>query len=284
MKYTPMVSVLMTSYNREKYIAEAIQSVIDSTYKDFELIIVDDRSKDETVAIARQFVEKDQRITIYVNEINLGDYPNRNKAASYARGKYLKYVDADDKIYKDSLRKFVEAMELNNDCTLGLSLEYYNLNNKPFTKIKSEDALYSFFKYKGIFHCGPTGAIIRRDIFDKVGKFSGERLVSDLKMWIELSKISPLLILEKDLVYWRIHDDQQTTIGKDNDEEFIKTFRVTNKSLFSKDIPLNFEKRVSAFYSVYKYFVVKFFILKKEKSLKYALRVYSRLFFAHYYK
>src|SRR4051812_47750099 len=92
----PLVSVLMTSYNREKYIAQAIESVIASTYSNLELIIVDDCSKDSTVSIARSYAENDKRVKVYVNEKNLGDYPNRNKAASYATGKYLKYVDADD--------------------------------------------------------------------------------------------------------------------------------------------------------------------------------------------
>jgi glycosyltransferase involved in cell wall biosynthesis len=90
----PLVSVLMTVYNREKYISEAIESVMASTYQNWELIIVDDRSKDTSVEIARHYETQDKRIKVYVNEANLGDYPNRNKAASYAEGKYLKYVDA----------------------------------------------------------------------------------------------------------------------------------------------------------------------------------------------
>jgi glycosyltransferase involved in cell wall biosynthesis len=89
----PLVSVLMTSYNRQDYIAEAIESVLNSKYQNFELIIVDDGSKDQTVKIAQEFAEKDKRIRLYINEKNLGDYGNRNKAASYATGKYIKYLD-----------------------------------------------------------------------------------------------------------------------------------------------------------------------------------------------
>ena len=89
MNIQPLVSVLMTSYNRENYIAEAIESVLASTYKNFELIIVDDRSKDRTVEIARSYESKDDRVKVYINEKNLGDYPNRNKAASYAKGFYI---------------------------------------------------------------------------------------------------------------------------------------------------------------------------------------------------
>ena len=96
MNDSPLVSLLMTSYNREKYIGFAIESVLASTYTNWELIIVDDGSIDKTVEIAQQYEKKDGRIRFYRNEKNLGDYPNRNKAASYAGGKYIKYVDADD--------------------------------------------------------------------------------------------------------------------------------------------------------------------------------------------
>ena len=80
----PLVSLLMTAFNREKYIAEAIESVLASTYTNFELIVVDDCSKDATVEIARKYEKQDERIKVYINEINLGQFPNRNKAAEYA--------------------------------------------------------------------------------------------------------------------------------------------------------------------------------------------------------
>ena len=89
----PLVSVLLTAFNREKYIAEAIESVLSSTFNNYELIIVDDASTDKTVEIIKGYAAKDSRIRFYVNETNLGDYPNRNKIATYATGKYIKYID-----------------------------------------------------------------------------------------------------------------------------------------------------------------------------------------------
>ncbi len=273
----PLISVLITSYNRENYIAEAIESVLDSTYENFELIIVDDCSKDKTVEIARQYERNDARIKIFVNEINLGDYPNRNKAASFASGKYLKYVDADDKVYKNALAIYVAAMELNDDCGFGLSLEDYNLTNTSFKKITSQNTLYSFFKYKGVFNCGPTGSIIRKDCFDEVGGFSGMQFISDIELWIELAKLSPLLIIQGGLVYWRIHNEQQMYKGLENDEQFVRNAKLTIRQLFSSDIPLSLMQRISCIYSVYRYLIVKFFMLTKSRSLKYALSVYNRI-------
>src|SRR5579862_3435759 len=126
----PLVSVLMTAYNREKYIAEAIESVLASMYKNFELIIVDDCSKDKTVDIARSYELKDSRIHVYVNEENLGDYPNRNRAASYAKGKYIKYVDSDDFLYPFGLWIMVSRMEAHPTAVVGLAKR--GLKTKPF--------------------------------------------------------------------------------------------------------------------------------------------------------
>src|SRR5665647_2829415 len=98
-----LVSVLMTAYNREKYNEEAIESVLTSSYNNWELIIVDDCSKDSTVDIAEKYARLDKRVHVYKNERNLGQFGNRNKAASYAKGVYLKYVDSDDIIYPLSL-------------------------------------------------------------------------------------------------------------------------------------------------------------------------------------
>ena len=105
------VSILTTVYNREKYLAACIESVLSSSYQDWELIIVDDVSKDTSLDIAKRYEQKDPRIKVYVNEKNLGDYPNRNKAASYAKGKYLKYLDADDLINPQGLEVMVHTME-----------------------------------------------------------------------------------------------------------------------------------------------------------------------------
>src|SRR4051794_35303156 len=97
----PLVSILMTAYNRQDYIAQAIDSVLSSSLSDFELIIMDDVSTDNTLNIARSFAEKDTRVRVYTNEQNVGDYPNRNKAATLARGRYLKYLDSDDYFLPD---------------------------------------------------------------------------------------------------------------------------------------------------------------------------------------
>lgn len=117
---TPLVSVLMPAYNRERYIVSAIESVLAQTFEDFELIIVDDCSSDRSFEIARQH-ETDPRVKTARNDRNLGQFPNRTRAAELARGTYLKYVDSDDLIYRHSLAIMVEAIEAHPDAALALS-------------------------------------------------------------------------------------------------------------------------------------------------------------------
>src|SRR5690349_21051330 len=99
---TPKISVLMTAYNRASYIGAAIESVLAQTERDFELVVVDDRSTDDTVAVASAYLS-DPRVRIARNERNLGDYPNRNHAATLARGRFIKYHDSDDVMYPHCL-------------------------------------------------------------------------------------------------------------------------------------------------------------------------------------
>ena len=80
----PTVSVLTTVYNRAKFLGECIESVQQSRFTDYEHIIVDDGSTDDSVEIAKRYAAQDPRIKVFVNEQNLGDYPNRNQAAKHA--------------------------------------------------------------------------------------------------------------------------------------------------------------------------------------------------------
>ena len=209
MNNTPLVSVLMTAFNREKYIAEAIESVMASTYQNWELIIVDDQSKDKTVEIAREYEKHDTRIKVYINEYNLGDYPNRNKAASYARGKYLKYVDADDMIYPYGLEQLVFYMEKFPEAGYGLcSLEQDKNAIFPF-QLNPEQAYHRHYFEQQLFHKAPLSSIIKREAFIQVGGFTGKQHIGDFEMWHILSRKYPVVMMPHGIVWYREHDEQQ---------------------------------------------------------------------------
>jgi len=211
----PLVSVLMTSYNREQYIAQAIESVLASSYQNFELIICDDVSRDRTVEIARGYAAKDARIKVYVNEKNLGDYPNRNKVASYARGKYLKYQDSDDLIYPFSLQIMVDAMEKYPEAAFAFCGNEVQDDSAPYPILyNSYDAYRThFFLAGGLFYAGPGGTIIRRTLFEEMGGFSGRRYIGDGEMWMKFALKHPVVKIQPGLIWWRTHPGQEFSMG-----------------------------------------------------------------------
>ena len=221
----PLVSILMTAYNRELYIAKAIESVLNSSFKDFELIIVDDFSTDSTVAVAKKYEAIDSRIQVFINAENLGDYANRNKAASLAKGIYLKYVDSDDIIYKHSLTIMVESMEAEPDAALGISFLIIN-DEKPYPiYYTAPEATRQEFLSKGFLGAGPSTAIIRRSCFEALGGFSGKPYVGDQELWLKLTAVYPVLKLQPALVWCRDHAVQE----KKNEQRDISIMDVRYK-------------------------------------------------------
>lgn len=236
----------MTAYNREKYIVEAIESVLASTYTNFELIIVDDCSTDRTVEIAKSYEAKDSRIKVYVNEKNLGDYPNRNRAASYARGKYLKYLDSDDAIYPHGLEMMVKSMEQFPEAGFGLASKPEDDRKYPVC-ISSKQIYLEHFSGYGHFDRSPGSAIIKREAFESVGGFTGERMIGDLQLWLTLAKRYAMVKYPFDLYWNRLHEGQefQTDYAK-----MIYPLRVEEillKALNDNNCPLNHDEKQKIF-------------------------------------
>lgn len=232
---SPLISVLMTTYNREKYVGAAIESVLKSSFKDFELVVVDDRSKDKTVDIVREWQAKDDRVKLFINEQNLGDYPNRNQAAAHATGKYLKYVDADDLIYPWGLQILWECMERFPDAGWGLcSLAQDKARPFPFVLDTAEAYRYHYLG-PGLFHKAPLSSIIKKELFDAVGGFEPGRMVGDYEMWHRLALKSPVALMPHGVVWYRAHDDQESNVIG----EFEEVYRqISLKHLHSEARPL----------------------------------------------
>ena len=204
-----MVSVLVTVYNREAYVRATLESILASSFAAFEVIVVDDCSKDESVSIARQIAETDCRLKVYVNDKNLGDYSNRNRAASLATGKYLKYLDADDLIYRHSLATMVDAMEQFPDAALALSRNVID-PDEPYPRLyKPNEFFREHYFGRSPIGVGPSAAIIRRECFEAVGGFSGGQFVGDTELWMKLAERWPIVTLPPALVWWRRHEGQQ---------------------------------------------------------------------------
>lgn len=118
----PRVAVGVPAYNGERYIATAIDSILNQTYSDFELIISDDASSDGTEEICRDYARRDQRVKYYRNEHNIGAGPNFNHAFELASTEYFKWAAQDDVVEPDFLRRCVTALDENPDAVLCQSL------------------------------------------------------------------------------------------------------------------------------------------------------------------
>jgi glycosyltransferase involved in cell wall biosynthesis len=207
MQQNVLLSVLMTSYNRQQYIAEAIESVQASSFKNFELIIVDDGSTDETVSVARSFAAKDKRIRVYINEKNLGDYANRNKAASYARGEFIMYVDSDDKILADGFERCINAMQQFPGAGLGMQVN--GKTGDPFF-LTSAEAIHRHFFQKPCLMIGPGGTIMRRSFFEAIGGYPVKYGPAN-DMYFNLKAVAEagVVFLPFEFNYYRIHEGQE---------------------------------------------------------------------------
>lgn len=237
----PKVSVLITAYNREEYLAEAIGSALASDFSDFEVIVVDDCSTDSTWEVAQQY-SSDSRVRLFRNPQNLGDYGNRARVAAEARGDYLKYLDSDDILYPHALGVMVRAMDTFPDAGFGLSEQ--PIPNRPYPLfLNPHDAYETQFFVMDLFGRAPGSSIIRRDAFNAIGgfgEFKGRGQQGDLDLWFRLAKRFGLVCLPRDLIADRRHGGQESTIQQQFPfERARQERRLMRQALFSKDSPLD---------------------------------------------
>lgn len=280
MKDGPLVSVLMTAYNRSQYIGDAIESVLNSSYENFELIIVDDCSTDATAEISRQYAEYDSRVQVYVNEKNLGDYPNRNRAASYATGKYLKYLDSDNVMYPYGLASMVDSMERFPDSGYGLLSETSAASSYPVEVTPVEAYRENFIEDFSYFGRAPDSSIIRRSVFEKVGGFSGDNFIGDLEMWLRLSRTYSLVKIAPYLGWDRVHEGQQKNILPLYQKELSDS--VVYESLRSINCPMSTEDIIKSIKRYKKEQWKKLFFILLSRKISLFVRMFVSVIKLHY--
>ncbi len=168
----PQVSVIIPAYNAGKYLAETVQSVLAQTYTDFEIIICDDGSTDNTAALAKSF--SDSRIK-YTYQKNSGVSVARNNGAESSTGKYLAFLDADDLFHSDNLSRKVNFLERNPGASLAFGdCEVIDGNGKATGEIligKDENVLEDLLLWNGTVIPGPSSVLVTREAFEKSGGF-----------------------------------------------------------------------------------------------------------------
>jgi glycosyltransferase involved in cell wall biosynthesis len=204
----PAVSVVMTAYNRAGYIAAAIESVLAQRFTDLELIVVDDKSTDGTVDVVRRYLG-DPRVRLEVNDRNLGDYPNRNHAATFARGEYLKYHDSDDLMYPHCLEVMVGALRAAPSAAIALTSGRDWPGGPAPMLLTPRLAFAREYLGYGLFHVGPAGALFRRQAFFDLGCFPEAGVHSDRLFWLSACTRVDVLLVCGDLFWYRVHAGQE---------------------------------------------------------------------------
>lgn len=181
-----LCSVIMPAYNSEKYIDEAIESVIRQTYKNWELIIVNDASTDDTEKIIKSYQEKDKRIKLISLAENQGVANARNMAIQIAEGRYIAFLDADDYWEKEKLQEQIKFMKKNKISFSYHDYKLFNIANNKEKQIKVPSQL----NYNELLKGNTTGSCltvcIDRKIVDKIC-FPKERH-EDYICWLNILK------------------------------------------------------------------------------------------------
>jgi hypothetical protein len=236
---SPLVSVLVTTYNRAHFIRHTIEAILVQTFEDFELLIVDDASTDVTEQVVQPYLE-DPRVCYHRNERNLGQFANRNHAARLAQGKYIKYVDSDDLIYPHCLETMVTYMERYPDAGAALSRQYSEHYVCP--QLFSPKEIYrAEFTGRGILQTAPGSWIARRDAFQKVNGFREEYLTGDYEFLLRLSQLFPLLLIPHGLTWYRAHPSQDLAIIKLNDLNVVEAVEYIPAIMRAETCPLSEE-------------------------------------------
>jgi glycosyltransferase involved in cell wall biosynthesis len=207
-KTHPKVSVIMPAFNREKFIAESIESVLSQSYTDFELIIIDDGSTDETFRVAQSF-SSDHRIRYYKNDTNIGIAKTRNRGLALARGKYIAPLDSDD-IWLDvnKLQKQVDFLDTNTDyCLLGGGIMHIDAGGTHLKKI-----LYPVYDstIRNIilqFNPFPQSTLLyRKNVALACGGYSeAYQVCDDYDLWLKMGLKNKFTNIPQVLAGYRVH-------------------------------------------------------------------------------
>lgn len=223
----PKLSVIIASYNHQDYIAETLRSLEEQTFRDFEIIIVDDGSSDKTVEAAKN---AQSRAQIYTQE-NQGVVAARNRGIDLAKGRYICFVDSDDVVLPERFAKQVALFD--SDTELGLVFADALIIDSKGEKIGKFSEVYPVVsgdvaQMLAMHYCFTPmiTVMVRADVLRKTGPFEKPGPISDYMKWIEVSHISKVHYDPEPLGCWRRH---QTSTSKQANK--VKSYAKTRAAL-----------------------------------------------------
>jgi glycosyltransferase involved in cell wall biosynthesis len=217
----PEVSVCIPIYNGSKYLTEAIRSVLEQNWSDFELIIVDDCSIDNSEAIVRSFT--DRRIKFFKNPVRLGLVGNWNRCIELSRGKYICIFHQDDVMMPENLAKKIKVLEENSNVGMVHSNVYqigakgeilseaWYFKPDPNEEVVQKGSTIFEKLIQGVnIVCCPS-AVVKRECYENLGSFDPQLpFTVDWEMWLRLALFYDIAYLPETLVKYRRHDANET--------------------------------------------------------------------------
>jgi glycosyltransferase involved in cell wall biosynthesis len=207
---TPKISVIMPTYNRARYIAEAIRSVQNQTLREWEMIVIDDGSNDDTEKIVREIAAADPRISYFKNEKNLGIAKTRNRGVGLAKADYVAMLDSDDYwVKEDKLARQLEAFEKNMKLGIvGVNACFIDENGKVVgkrTNFPSNDTdIRQTELYRNILM--QSGLLIKKSAILKAGGYdSSFSVFDDHDLWLKIGIDHGFMILPSVDLSYRVH-------------------------------------------------------------------------------
>lgn len=209
----PLVSVVMPAYNAAEYVEQAVESILNQTYKRFEFIIIDDASTDSTFNILKDVRAKDKRIILIQNQENLGVTKSLNKGLELARGKYIIRMDADDWSYPERFELQMELMEKNPKvvvcgsyveiCDSKLKTKYVRKYHSNDTNIRKHIFRYSPFAHPATIW---KAEVLKKERYNEIINVS-----QDYELYFRVGKIGKFMNLNKPLLKLRLHKQSIST-------------------------------------------------------------------------
>lgn len=214
---TPRVSVIIPCYNREQYLAVAVQSVLDQTWPNIEVLVVDDGSTDGSRDVLASFGDK-IRILTHPGGVNRGQSASINLGIQSSDGTYIAILDSDDWWAPEKLRKQVEYLESHPDVGLVYGNGYQvNADGSPRWRIYTSSHEEHSDPARVLADCYflvPNNALVRRSVFEKTGGFDESlRAAQDHDMAIRIAEVTNLGYIAEDVFFYRRHDDSISKRG-----------------------------------------------------------------------
>lgn len=209
MKNKPLISVVMPAHNAQKYISGAIESILNQTFKNFELIIINDSSTDKTLTIVKSFSKKDSRIRIVNNDTRLNIARTLNKGISLAKSNIIARMDADDIAFPNRLElqyKLINSSK--NIAVVGANIAIMNTVGKQIAIRKYPNSTGELkkclFRYSPFAH--PI-VMFRKDMFEEVGGYNPKYSpTEDLDLWFRLGSMYKFKSISEPLLKYRIYE------------------------------------------------------------------------------